>query len=203
VGIYENTLIFFSSDNGPSGFYTPYFESAAPFRTESGYIKGSLHEGGIRVPLIATWPGVIKPGSISDHICALYDVFPTIADLTGFEATDTLSGISFLPELKGQEQKVHDFLYWEFPQPHENLFWKFPPVDGQMAVRIGKYKALRKAMHQGNMKWALYNLEEDPKELVDISSLHPEIISRVEEIIKSEHTLSENELWRFRVLGEK
>lgn len=202
LGLYENTLIIFTSDNGPSGFYTPWFESAAPFRTEPGYNKGSLYEGGIRIPMIAAWPGVINPGSVTDHISAFYDVLPTLADIAGAEVPEDLSGISFLPTLKGMKQTAHEFLYWEFPQRHEKQFWKFPAADGQMAVRIGNMKALRKGMHDGNLTWELFDLENDPQERTNIAALHPEVMAKVEEIVAREHTPSYNESWRYKVLGE-
>jgi arylsulfatase A-like enzyme len=191
LGIYENTLIMFTSDNGPIGPYAQWFESAGPFRTESGALKGNVNEGGIRVPMIATWPKVIKPGTSTDHISAAYDLMPTVADITRVKAPADISGISFLPTLQGKVQKQHEFLYWEFPS-----------YTGQMAVRLGNYKALRKNMLKGNLKWELYDLDSDPGELVDISANNPDIIAKVEEIVAREHTESMYERFRFRVLGE-
>jgi len=190
-GLYDKTLIIFSSDNGPTGSGVAWFKSAAPFRNEQGYIKGSLNEGGIREPMIAVWPGVIKPGSVSDNVSAFYDVMPTLAEITDSEIPDDLSGISFFDELKGKKQKQHEYLYWEFPSS-----------GGQMAVRLGNMKAIRKNMHSGNLKWELYDLEKDPMELIDISADKPEIITRVEEIISMEHTPSPYIGFRFKVLGE-
>jgi arylsulfatase A-like enzyme len=192
LGLYENTLIMFSSDNGPTGPYTPWFESAAPFRTQSGHIKGSLNEGGIRVPMIATWPKVIKAGTSSDHISAAYDLMPTVADIIKAPAPKNISGLSFLPALKGQQQNQHEYLYWEFPSS-----------TGQMAVRMGNLKAIRKNMDKGNLEWELYDLENDPIEARDISSEHPDMIAKVEEIVSREHTESLYEGFRFRVLGEQ
>lgn len=190
-GLYENTLIMFSSDNGPIGPHGPHFESAAPFKCESGYGKGNLHEGGIRVPMIATWPKVIKPGTVSQHISAHYDVFPTVAEITGAEIQAEISGISFLPALKGNKQKEHEYMYWEFPESR-----------GQMAVRMGDLKALRKNMHEGNTHWELFNLADDPQETTDISEKHPDVIARVEEIVAKEHVPSNNEKFKFKVLGD-
>ena len=194
LGIYENTLIIFTSDNGPTfngGSDSPWFESGGPFRSERGYGKAFLHEGGIRVPMIASWPAVIKPGSVSGHISAAYDVMPTLAEIAGIDKPENTSGISFLPALKGKGQDEHEFLYWEYPGS-----------SGQMAVRIGNMKALRKDMHNGNLAWQLFDLENDPAEMTDISASHPDIIERVEEIVKNEHTASPNIRWRFSVLGE-
>jgi arylsulfatase A-like enzyme len=192
LGLYENTLIMFSSDNGPIGPYTTWFESAAPFRTQADHIKGHLNEGGIRVPMIATWPKVIKAGSSTDHISAAYDIMPTVADIVKVEAPENISGLSFLPTMKGQQQKQHEFLYWEYPSS-----------TGQMAIRMGNFKAIRKNMMKGNLKWELYDLEKDPLEARDIAAEHHEVITRVEEIVSREHTESIHEGFRFRVLGEQ
>lgn len=192
LGLYENTLILFSSDNGPSGFYTPYFQSGAPFRTESGYNKGTAYEGGIRVPMIASWPGVIERGSVSDHISAFQDVFPTLAEITGAQAPENTTGISFLPALKGKKQKEHEFLYWEYPGG-----------SGQLAVRIGNMKALSKNLRSAkNLEWELFDVSNDPEERTDIAAQHPEVIARVNEIVAREHTLSHNQNWRYKVLGD-
>lgn len=190
-GLYENTLIIFSSDNGPIGPNAPWFKSASPFRNEAGYIKGSLNEGGIREPMIASWPGVIKPGSISNHISAFYDVMPTLAEITGAEIPENACGISFFPTFKGRKQQQHEYLYWEFPGS-----------GGQMAVRIGNLKALRKNMHKGNLKWELYDLDNDPAELTDIASTNQEIITKVEDIVRKEHTISPYKEFSFSALGE-
>lgn len=192
LGLYENTLIMLSSDNGPSGSYTPWFESAAPFRTQSGFIKGELNEGGIREPMIATWPKVIKPGTLSDHISAHYDVMPTLAEITGAEIKAEITGISFLPELTGKKQKEHEYLYWEYPAG-----------GGQLAVRIGHMKALIKNIKASEeLKWQVYDLANDPEERNDISSAHPEFIARVNEIVAKEHTKSPNNIWQYKVLGD-
>ena len=195
LGIYENTLIIFTSDNGPGtggGTNTPWFNSAGPFRSESGRVKGSLFEGGIRVPMIAHWPVVIDAGSISDHISAFHDVLPTLSDIIGEEPPVETDGISFLPELKGEAQTSHEFLYWEYPAS-----------GGQQAVRIGKWKALRRNMHNGNEVFKLFDLENDPAEIFDRADNNPEIILKVHEIIDREHTTSENPLWRYDILDNQ
>ncbi|HNV65779.1 MAG TPA: arylsulfatase [Bacteroidales bacterium] len=193
-GIYENTIIFFTSDNGPAwsaGTDPEWFASASPFRGSEGYGKGSLNEGGIRVPLIASWPGVTEPGGVTGHLSAFQDFLPTICEITGTEIPGETDGISFLAVLRGGKQKDHDYLYWEFPE-----------YGGQQAVLIGRYKALRKGMHNGNDAFALYDLENDPQESVDISADHPEIMKRVGEIIRKEHNTSGNPRWRYRLPGE-
>ena len=191
LGLYENSLIIFTSDNGPTDFVMNWFDSAEPFRSEAGYVKTQLNEGGIRMPMIATWPEVIEPGSVTGHISAHYDVLPTLTDITDISTPDDVSGMSFLPTLKGERQEQPEFLYWEFPAR-----------GGQMAVRMGNFKALRKNMHYGNLEWELFDLDEDPKELKDISAMHPEVIDKVEEIVAKEHTVSPYERFRFPVLGE-
>ncbi|MFO7923604.1 MAG: arylsulfatase [Bacteroidales bacterium] len=194
LGLYDNTLIIFTSDNGPTfngGTDSQWFDSGGPFRSEQGYGKAFLHEGGIRVPMIASWPEVIAPGTVSNHPSVFYDVMPTFADITGIDTPDFVSGTSFFPALKGEKQPPPEFLYWEFPAS-----------GGQMAVRVGNLKALRKNMHEGNLEWELYDLNSDPRELFNIAGKYPEVIERVEEIVAREHTVSSNERFRFGVLGE-
>lgn len=105
LDIYDNTLIIFTSDNGPSfngGTDSPWFNSGSPFNEERGYGKGYLHEGGIRVPMIASWPGVIKHGSVTGHISAMYDVLPTLTDIVGIDTPEFASGTSFFPTINGK-----------------------------------------------------------------------------------------------------
>jgi arylsulfatase len=193
-GVYENTVIFFTSDNGPAwnaGTDPVWFGSATPFRGEEGYGKGSLNEGGIRIPLIASWPGIIKPGTVTGHVSAFQDFMPTLCEIAGAEIPEETDGVSFLPVMMGKRQEQHKYLYWEFPE-----------YGGQQAVIIGKYKALRKGMHRGNVGFELYDIENDPQETTDISADHPEVMSRVQEIVRKEHHPSDNPAWRFPVIGE-
>lgn len=192
LGIYENTIIIFTSDNGPApngGSDSPWFDSGGPFRSEPGYAKGNVNEGGIRVPMIANWPGKIKSGTVSDHISAFWDVLPTLCDIAGIKPPEDNDGISFLPELTGRKQKKHEYLYWEFPES-----------GGQQAVILGDFKAMRKNIHKGNTEFELYNLKEDKEETTNIAASHPEILKQVELIIKNEHTKSVNERWVFETL---
>lgn len=194
LGVYEKTLILFTSDNGPAwsaGTDPEWFASAYPFRGAQGFGKGSLNEGGIRVPLIAAWPGVTEPGSVTQHISAFQDFLPTLCEIAGAEMPVVTDGISFLSVLRGGHQKQHEYLYWEFPE-----------YGGQQAVLIGNYKALRKEMHKGNEVFELYDLENDPVETTDISAEHPEIMEQVREIIRKEHRVSHNPRWRYGQLGE-
>ncbi len=195
LGLYENTLILFSSDNGPSfngGTDSPWFDSAYPFKSEQGWGKANLTEGGIRIPMIAQWPGRIEPGTETDLLSAHYDVLPTLCELVGTEPEGNIDGISFLPTLLGEEnQKEHEFLYWEFPAS-----------GGQQAVRLGKWKGLRKNIFKDDLNIRLYNLEEDIQEQNDVSAQHPEIIQKIETILAQEHTPAEIERFKIKQLGD-
>lgn len=195
LGIYENTLIIFTSDNGPSfngGTDSPWFDSGGPFRSERGFGKANLNEGGIRMPMIASWPGVIREGTVTDHPSVFYDVMPTLAEIAGTESDFDSDGISFVPALTGKEQPQHAFLYWEYPES-----------GGQMAVSVGPLKAMRKDMHKGNLQWEVFDLDADPGETNNIAGQQPEFLKKVEEIVAREHTVPENPRWRFRALGEE
>jgi len=192
LGLYENTVIIFSSDNGPTyngGTDSPWFDSGGPFRSEEGYGKGNVNEGGIRVPMIASWPSVIRSGTVSNHISAFWDILPTLCEIAGVVPPDSTDGISFLPELTGKKQKTHEYLYWEFPES-----------GGQQAVIKGNFKAVRKNMHSGNTEFQLFDLSNDREETTDIADKHPEIINDIERIIKNEHQRSQNPRWIFEIL---
>ena len=194
-GIYENTLIVFTSDNGPTytgGVDANFFDSAKPFDNNYGRTKGFVYEGGIRVPLIASWPNTIKAGSKSNHISAFYDMMPTLTDIAGIDTPKETDGISFKNTLVGKNQQQHDFLYWEFPS-----------YQGQQAVRMGKWKAIRKNIFKGNLDVELYNLDEDIKELNDVSKQFPEYCKAMRSIMKQEHVPAENERFKFKQLGDK
>ena len=194
IGQYENTLIIFSSDNGPTytgGAATEFFESAAPFRTDLGWGKGFTHEGGIRVPLIASWPGKIAPGSVSQHISAFYDVLPTLCEVAGQEIPPETDGISFLPALLGKEQPAHPYLYWEFPA-----------YQGQQAVRMGRWKGMRKNIFKGNREIELYDLETDSLESTDLAAQHPEIVQQIAEIMAQARTEPALDRFKIEELGD-
>ena len=195
LGLYENTLIIFSSDNGPTfngGADSPWFDSAKPFKSERGWGKGNVNEGGIRVPMIAHWPGKISAGTESDHISAFYDVLPTLCDVAGIEKPEVTDGISFLPAmLQNGEQEKHEFLYWEFPA-----------YGGQQAVRMGKWKGIRKNIFKDSLQVQLYNLEEDIQELNDVSDEYPEVVTQIEMIFKREHTTPEIDRFKIKQLGD-
>ena len=194
LGIYDNTIIIFSSDNGSTytgGVDFEYFKSSLPFQNGYGKTKGYVYEGGIRIPMIASWPGRIEAGSTSDHISAFYDLMPTLCDFAGVASPEDTDGISFKPVLLGDTQKKHDFLYWEFPS-----------YNGQQAVRIGKWKGIRKDISDGNLDVELYDLEKDIAETNDVADQYPEIVKRIEQIMKDEHEPSKNENFKFANLGD-
>jgi len=195
IGQYKNTLIIFTSDNGPTytgGADTPFFSSAKPFKTEYGWGKGFVHEGGIRVPMIASWPGKIKYGSKSNHISAFQDMMPTFSEVAGLSKLENVDGISLLPTLMGkQEQSTHKYLYWEFPA-----------YKGQQAVRMGKWKAIRREIFKGNMAIELYDLELDIQEQNNVAESNLEIVEKIAAIMVDAHSPSNLEKFQFPQLGD-
>jgi arylsulfatase len=170
---------------------TKWFESAKPFQTESGRTKGYVYEGGIRVPMIASWPQKIKPGIKTNHISAFWDVMPTFCDIAEIETPYKTDGISFLPVLLNQEQQEHKYLYWEFAG-----------YNGQQAVRMGSWKAIRKDIVKGNLEIELYNLEQDIMEENNVAADFPEVVKQMEEILRKEHTTPSIERFRLEALGD-
>ncbi|SHJ06615.1 arylsulfatase [Pseudozobellia thermophila] len=182
LGIADNTMVIFTSDNGPhteGGADPEYFDSNGPFRGT----KRDLYEGGIRVPMIAKWPGRIQPGTKSDHVSAFWDVFPTFSDIAGIDAPKGIDGISFLPELLGDTvgQREHDYLYWEF---HEK--------GGRQAIRKGNWKAVKyNVFDASNNKIQLYDLGADLSEQNDVADKHPEIVEEMKALFSEARTPSE------------
>ncbi len=169
--IAENTLVIFTSDNGPEK--NDIFNSNGILNG----LKRDLTEGGIRVPFIAWWPGKIEPGSKTGHLSAFWDFLPTACELAGKEAPSFTDGISYLPVLLGKEQPQHEYLYWEF---HER--------GGKQAVRKGEWKAVRRNVKEDpDSPVLLFNLDSDPSEATDISSEYPEIVKEMVEIMEKEH----------------
>jgi len=180
LGIFENTLIIFTSDNGPhqeGGADPDYFNSKGIFR---GY-KRDLYEGGIRVPMVAVWEGNIAAGTESNHISAFWDVFPTLAEITGISTPENLDGISFLPTLLGKEQAQHDFLYWEF---HER--------GGRKALRKGDWKLVNyNVFDPAKTTVELYNIASDPGEQNNVAAQHQEVVTELLELMAQARTPSE------------
>lgn len=171
-GFDENTIVIFTSDNGPheEGGNNPYF-----FNSNNGLrgIKRQTYEGGIRVPFIVWWPEKIEGGRTSRHQVIFYDLMPTLCELTGCGSPET-DGISFLPTLVDNgQQEEHEFLYWEFEETD------------QIALRMGDWKLISIAGEPH-----LYNLEEDTQEITDIASEHPELVKTMVDIIHREHAES-------------
>jgi len=173
LGTDENTLVVFTSDNGPhkEGGITPDFlDSNGPLRG----IKRDLYEGGIRVPMIARWPGKIKTGSVSEHISAFWDILPTFAELAGVQPPKDIDGISMLPAILGKPVTRHKYLYWEF---HEG--------SSKQAIRMENWKAVRLAPSKSI---ELYDLSSDIGEENNIARKHPEIVAEVEAILSKVRT---------------
>ena len=195
TGKYENTLIIFTSDNGPTyngGTDSPWFNSGGPFESQYGRGKGFLHEGGIRVPMIASWPGKIKAGSTTNHISAFWDVMSTLNEVAGIQSNTETDGISFYNTITGEgTQENHEYLYWEYPEYY-----------GQVAVRMGKWKILWKNIKKGNKEIELYNLEEDLEEKVNLANEHPEIVAELFNIIRKEHITPQNKAFTMDALEE-
>ncbi|HOZ46422.1 MAG TPA: arylsulfatase [Candidatus Hydrogenedentes bacterium] len=177
LGLDGNTLVFFSSDNGPhseGGSDAAFFHSAGPCRG----IKRDLYEGGIRIPMIAWWPGHVPAGSVSDYAWAFWDFMPTALDIAGARPQDGLDGISVLPTLLGREQAPHEFLYWEF---HERGF--------AQAVRRGQWKGLRL---DPSKPIELYDLGTDTGETRNLAEAHSEIAARMAEYLETARVPSEH-----------
>ncbi|NND31277.1 MAG: arylsulfatase [Saprospiraceae bacterium] len=193
--IHDHTLVIFSSDNGPTytgGADTRFFDSARPFKTEYGWGKGFVHEGGIRVPMIATWPGHIEAGSKSDLVSCFIDVLPTFCDVAQVEKPQNIDGISFLPTLLNEgNQDLHEYLYWEFPE-----------YKGQQALRMGNYKAIRKNIQEGNLEIELYDLSLDIQETNNVAHENPELIEKIRSILDQEHIQATTQRFWMKALGD-
>ncbi len=185
LGLDDNTIILFSSDNGATfngGVNARFFNSVAGLRG----LKMDLYEGGIRMPFIARWPGKIKGGSVSDHISAQYDFFATVADLTKQKPGDT-DGISFLPTLLGKKQKEHEYLYFEYPEKN-----------GQLAIRMGNWKAVKTELKKNPANpWQLFDLSTDVNETTNLAAQHPEMLKIFDTIVKKEHEEPVLKNWQF------
>lgn len=191
-GLYDNTIIMVTSDNGPThNAYTntDWFDCAHPFRSCKGWTKRSLHEGGIRMPFIVAWGDKLQP-AVSDYIGYFPDVMPTLCDIAGVESPQT-DGISFLPTLRGRRQPKHDYLYWEFP--------KFKGGNGWLSVRMGRWKALVEDVADGNTQMQLYDITTDVREETDLAADYPEVVASMWRAIKESHTDVENPLFRLDI----
>lgn len=183
LGLEENTIVFFTGDNGgqdrfrskehPRGYFGPNVDPTTGVEFRGG--KRYLYEGGLRIPFVVRWPGKIKAGRVSDLLFYQPDVLPTLAELSGAAPPADIDGLSILPELLGAEavghhQEQHEFLYWEYQR--------------QTAVRQDEWKAVQP---KENADWELYDLSEDISETNDIASKHPEVLSRLKKFAKEAH----------------
>ena len=181
LGIAENTLIIFTSDNGPhkeGGADPDYFDSNGPLK---GY-KRDLYEGGIRVPMMAYWPSKIQPGSTSNHPSAFWDFFPTAIEIAGVKKKFAgIDGISFLPTLVGKEQKSHPYLYWEFLER-----------GGRQAVLMNQWKGIRLNMAKNpDAPIELYRLTDDIGEENNLAQEYPQIVKKMDRLMKEAHVNTE------------
>ncbi len=179
-GLDQNTLVIFTSDNGPhteGGADPQFFNSGGGFRG----VKRDLYEGGIREPFLARWPGVINPGSKSDYMGAFWDLFPTFAELAGAKSTTPIDGLSFVSSLTGRgTQQKHDYLYWEF---HEG--------GGKQAIRQGNWKAVRLQVIQNPKGLVeLYDLSKDPGETKNLAAQYPDKADELGRLMTSSHVES-------------
>ncbi len=183
LGIAWNTLVIFSGDNGGNDYFVtaehPRGIHSANKNPQTGVeyrgTKGTLYEGGLRIPFVAYWPGKIAPGQVSDHLGYFPDILPTIAELTGAKAPAGIDGISILPTLIGAEaaghaQEEHDYLYWE--------------IGNWTAIRQGNWRAVRP---KPRAEWELYDLSVDPSESKDLAAAHPEIVSKLAKLAEEAH----------------
>lgn len=183
LGVADNTIVMFGGDNGgkdyfkdedhPRGFHAPNVDpkTKVEFRGQ----KGNLYEGGLRIPMIAYWPGRIEGGRVSEHLCYFPDFLPTFAELAGARMPEDMDGISFVPELfgaaaAGREQKQHVYLYWELGQ--------------QVAVRMDSWKAMQS---RRDGPWELYDLSRDVSEQKSIAAAHADILVTMQSFAKAAH----------------
>ncbi|NNF28892.1 MAG: sulfatase-like hydrolase/transferase, partial [Gemmatimonadetes bacterium] len=168
--------VIFTSDNGTTytgGVDAEFFESTGGLRG----LKGSVYEGGIRVPFVARWPGKIEPGTESGHVSAFWDMMPTFAEIAGVQPPEGIDGISLLPALVGAgPQPEHEALYWEY-----HGLW-----DGAQAVRIGQWKGVRLGGHTDpNAPIELYDLSVDRGETRNVAGEHPEVVEQIRRVMES------------------
>lgn len=189
----RKTVVLFTSDNGTTYLKEQvdyeFFQSVGKLRG----LKGALYEGGIRVPLIARCPGRIPAGKTSAHVAANYDVPATLAEIAGTAAPEGSDGLSFLPALEGRDQPAHDY-----------LFWDFGGYGGQLAVRMGNWKGIKRDLRKRpDAPLELYDLEKDEGETQDVAAHNPDVVKRIEAIMREARTQPETEKFRFGTYREQ
>ncbi|HVV04978.1 MAG TPA: arylsulfatase [Puia sp.] len=183
LGIARNTLVIFSSDNGPhkeGGNDPDFFDSNGPLRG----IKRDLYEGGIRTPFIACWPGTIRAGTVSEFTGAFWDLYPTFCAMAAGRPGPAIDGVSILPTLTGDtaHQQQHGYLYWEF---HEN--------GGRQAIRWGNWKGVRLNVHtMADATLELYDLSQDVSEKNNVAAQHPDIVKKMLSLMREAHVPDKN-----------
>jgi len=185
LGLDQNTLVVFTSDNGTThagNQASPFFIGGTDprfFRSEAGLrgFKGSVYEGGIRVPAIVRWPGRVKPGTTSDAPGYFADWFPTLCAAAGLDAPAGLDGINLLPVLTGEGA----------PSARNPMVWVFPGYGGQMAVNFGRYKVLRRQLNTRTPgPWEVYDIERDPGEAHNLAAGQPDLVRKTVEVLSAQ-----------------
>jgi len=184
LGLDQRTIVMFASDNGRAtegGSAAAFFRGDLPLRG----IKRDLYEGGIRAPFVVHWPGKVEPGSVTDHLSAFQDLLPTLAELTGAPLPDAIDGVSFAPTLLGEPERQvsHEHLYWEW----EGELGRFGTAQ---AIRMGRWKLLRKKRWLRSPTVELYDLGADPREERDLAADQPEIVAELLARMDREHVAS-------------
>lgn len=176
LGIDDNTMLIFCSDNGPhqeGGHKVDFFDSNGQYRGA----KRDFYDGGVRTPFIVRWPAGVKAGSTSDHLAAFWDVLPTFCDMTGIEKPADTDGVSFLPTLMGESDKQdqHDYLYWEFFEQ-----------GGKQAILKDNWKAIKLNVRDQStpVVFELYDISKDTGEQVNVADQHPEVVAEMEKLFK-------------------
>jgi arylsulfatase A-like enzyme len=177
-GIDDQTVVLFTSDNGPHDEANHNLERFNPNGPFSG-IKRSLLQGGLCVPFIVRWPGRIQP-AVSEHMCYGADLLPTISELIGGTVETEIDGISLVPTLLGSGEQ----------QPHEYLYWEFYEQGSRQSVRFGDWNAIREPMFSGNV--AVYNVRADPAETEDLATTHPGLVARAVQYMEQAHSPNPN-----------
>ena len=199
LGLDEHTLVLFSGDNGGADYFptpeAPRGFHSANVNPKTGVFfrgkKGNLYEGGLRIPMLARWPGKIKPGRLSDLLWYFPDVLPTVAELAGVTPPKDIDGISIVPELLGEvevgrKQVQHEFLYWELAP--------------ETAVRMGSWKAVRPRPRQ---PWELYDLSHDLSEQINVATANPAVLAKLVAFAEKAHEPVREGVFHDTVLHEK